>query len=79
MALCLDDEVLVSLDLGDTLREFGIGEVLTASTLESARALVADRRIDVAVLDINLGQGETSFEIAEMVIAGFAWLASRGP
>ncbi|MBE3638330.1 response regulator [Mangrovicoccus algicola] len=65
--LCLDDEVLVAIDMADMLSENGFSDVSTAFTLRSAAELLERKEIGLAILDVNLGHGETSFEIARRV------------
>jgi DNA-binding response OmpR family regulator len=52
--------------------------VRTASTLDDARRSLAGRRPDVAVLDVNLGQG-TSMPLArELIAAGIPFIFATG-
>ena len=67
--LCLDDEVLVAIDVADALRDLGFEDVTTAFTVKGAREVLEAKPIAIAVLDVNLGHGETSFEIARKVAA----------
>lgn len=68
-ALCLDDEVLVALNHADTISDIGFGKVHIAHNIAKATHLLDDGPIDLALLDINLGQGETTFDIARAVQA----------
>ena len=68
-ALCLDDEVLVALNLADTIGDMGFGQVHVAHNLATAEELIKNGNIDLALLDINVGQGETSFDIARALAA----------
>ncbi|WP_171060709.1 response regulator [Poseidonocella sp. HB161398] len=65
--LCLDDEVLVAIDMAEILAERGFSDVSTAFTLRSAGELLDRKPIRLAILDVNLGHGETSFEIARRI------------
>ena len=67
--LVLEDEGLIGIDLALTLQAQGY-EVLgpcrkAAEVLESARRL----HPDLAILDINLGDGTDSFKVAQMLQA----------
>lgn len=64
VALYVDDEVLVALDGATALQDMGFADVVMAHTRDSALKLLSETPIDIAILDINLGRGETSFEIA---------------
>ncbi|MEO1265038.1 MAG: response regulator [Pseudomonadota bacterium] len=68
-ALCLDDEVLVVMDAQSMLQDLGFQRVFEAMNLGDARAVAADHRIDIALLDVNLGDGSTSIAFAEDLIA----------
>ncbi|WP_161555822.1 response regulator [Mangrovicoccus ximenensis] len=65
--LCLDDEVLVAIDMADMLADNGYTDVSTAFTIRSAADLLSKKEVGLAILDVNLGHGETSFEIARRV------------
>ncbi|MEM9989055.1 MAG: hybrid sensor histidine kinase/response regulator, partial [Pseudomonadota bacterium] len=39
-------------------------QVISVSTLEDAEGAVADQSFDLAILDVNLGQGKTSLNLA---------------
>ena len=61
--LVVEDEIMVSMMLEDRLERAGY-RVLAAATLDDALKLAREERIDVAVLDVNLG-GQRSFPVAE--------------
>ncbi len=62
--LVVEDEAIVSLLLEDMLLDLGYGDVWVASDVDSALELLAAKRPDVAVLDVNLG-GNPAYPIAE--------------
>jgi two-component SAPR family response regulator len=62
--LLVEDESLVSLLLEDMLHELGAGAVRHAGRLDKGFALAADRRPDVAVLDVNIA-GNAVFPLAQ--------------
>ncbi|MET0137956.1 MAG: HWE histidine kinase domain-containing protein [Sphingobium sp.] len=67
--LLVEDNMIIAMDGEDALRDLG-ANVLTAATVGRALEAIALERIDLAVLDFNLGQ-ETSVLVADR-------LADRG-
>jgi DNA-binding response OmpR family regulator len=67
--LILEDDKLTSQMLSELLREAGYKVVGPVASIERARALVARRGINAALLDINLGTGGLSFGFATMLKA----------
>ena len=61
--LLLDDEFLVLLDLQSELHRRGFSNIETAGNAAKAIAIVKKDKIDVALLDVNLGK-EMSFDVA---------------
>jgi len=61
--LLVEDSLIIALDAEDILDRFGAA-VTTASTTEAAHDLLDSGNIDLAILDINLGD-QTSFGIAD--------------
>jgi DNA-binding response OmpR family regulator len=68
--LILEDEVLLSTLLEDLVREMGAQQVHVCRDMASAEKIAAMEAIDVAILDVNIGQ-DTSLRVADM-------LAERG-
>lgn len=65
--LIVEDNMIIALDAEELMLEHGMAEVLSAASVTEARKLIeADHRIDVALLDVNLG-GETSFPLVELL------------
>jgi len=64
LALVLDDNMLIALDTESMLLDLGVRNIEIASNLADARWLIDQRKIDLAVLDINLGS-ETSLSFAD--------------
>jgi DNA-binding response OmpR family regulator len=64
--LLVEDDVFVSMLAEDVLREAG-AEVLLAMRLELGLQLAATADLDFAVLDVNLGQGRTSYPMADLL------------
>jgi CheY-like chemotaxis protein len=62
--LVVEDETIVSFLLEDMLSELGCASVLQAGRLKDALAVLAERRPDAVVLDVNLA-GEYAYPVAE--------------
>jgi light-regulated signal transduction histidine kinase (bacteriophytochrome) len=64
-ALVLEDNMIIALDVEDTLLENAVEKVIMASNTVEAAAIIKNNAIDFAVLDVNLG-GENSYSIGEL-------------
>jgi len=64
--LLVEDDSMVSMLTEDVLRDAG-GDVVLAMRLAPALSIAHDDPISAAVLDINLGEGETRFPVAELL------------
>ncbi|MFN2306793.1 MAG: response regulator [Paracoccaceae bacterium] len=63
--LYVEDEIIVALDVADSLEQ-DLGLVVTkAHNLQTAMDLIDVRSFDLALLDINLGHGERSIELGQ--------------
>ena len=62
--LVLEDEQIIALDLKDILEDAGVGEVEIYGESKTALAALEEKTPDAAVLDMNLGGGKTSAEVA---------------
>lgn len=62
--LVLEDEPLISFAIEDMLEELGCEVAGIAHRVEPALALVAERTLDAAVLDVNI-DGELSYRVAD--------------
>lgn len=56
--LVVEDEPIVAMDLAETMSEGGADIVGPCSTVREARQLIRDQAIDVAILDVNLKDGD---------------------
>lgn len=65
--LLVEDESLVSMLAEDVFADAGC-VVLLAMRLGEAIKLAEEAEIDFAVLDVNLGGGETSYPVAEVLL-----------
>ena len=63
--LLLEDEAIIAMDMEMTLEANGYSVLGPFGSLKQARAAITEARPAVAVLDVNLGKGETSFAFAE--------------
>lgn len=63
--LVLDDDPLLALDLGATLEEGGFSLFGICHSVSEAEEMMAADTPDAAVLDVNLGRGETSLPVAQ--------------
>lgn len=64
--LLVEDSLIIALDAEDILVRFG-ASISTASSVDAAHDLLDDRRPDLAILDINLGD-QNSFGIASRLL-----------
>lgn len=65
--LLLEDESMVAMLTEDILLEQGC-DVLLAMRLEDGLKLARDAAFDLAVLDVNLGGGNTSYPVADLLL-----------
>lgn len=63
--LLVEDEPLIAMHVEDVLVGLGCCIAGVASNAAQAMAVIKGAQIDVAVLDINLGNNETSYPIAD--------------
>ncbi len=61
-ALILEDNMIISLDAEQLLKDHGASEVHLAASVTEARKLLESHPLDFALLDVNLGS-ETSFAL----------------
>jgi CheY-like chemotaxis protein len=79
--LVLEDEMMVLLLVEDMLTDLGCTVVGPASSVAAALQLVAAEAIDAALLDVNLGHGESGYPVAEQLAARgipFAFVTGYG-
>jgi CheY-like chemotaxis protein len=67
--LLLEDEAFVALDLTVSLQGEGFDVLGPCRTVKEAKEAITSFWPDVAILDINLGEGKTSFEVTELLDA----------
>jgi CheY-like chemotaxis protein len=66
--LVVEDEPIVAISLQDMLEELGYSVVGPAFRLAAALALAESEAFDVAILDVNMGDGE-SYPVAALLRA----------
>jgi CheY-like chemotaxis protein len=62
--LVVEDDALIAMLLEDLLDECGCQVVGPAATIAEAQGLIEAAMFDVALLDLNLGHGETTYDLA---------------
>ncbi len=67
--LVVEDDALLAYALAGSLRDFGYRVIGPAGSLASANKLLADNKVDVACLDVRLGESETSVPLAQSLAA----------
>lgn len=65
--LVVEDEVVLALDIADLLEDEGFVVVGPCVRLRDAEDVAKTQEFDAALLDVNLGLGETSAPIAELL------------
>jgi CheY-like chemotaxis protein len=66
--LVVEDEMLVLMDMQDTLADLGCEAVFAAATNDQAIALIEAHHFDAALLDLNLN-GVRSYPVADALAA----------
>lgn len=67
--LYLEDEALIAMDIADLMAERGVCDVTVCHRARDALAGLESGDFSVALLDVNLGGGETSHEVAASCVA----------
>ncbi|MFC6583097.1 hypothetical protein [Sulfitobacter aestuariivivens] len=76
--LVLEDNMIIALEATDILSSLGADQVHMASNCEDAIALIGERSIRFALLDVNLGD-QTSISVAEVLAAkGIPFVLATG-
>ncbi len=63
VALLVEDNIILAMDMVESLTRLGAKQIETAATIESGLNELNNHRFDFAILDMNL-RGEVSFDIA---------------
>jgi CheY-like chemotaxis protein len=78
--LVVEDDLIIAMDLEDTIRRFGVKTVRTAASVARALQLIEERAPNFVLLDIGLVR-EKSFAVAERLEAldiPFAFVTGYG-
>lgn len=66
--LVLDDEFIIAMDIADQLKDEGFDIAGPYSRVQAVLDNLETDEPDAALLDVNLGRGETSYELALMLL-----------
>lgn len=64
--LILEDELILAYTIQEMLRTMGYKDITIVSNLDRAFDIINTQKIDLALLDINLGKGQTGIELAKI-------------
>lgn len=67
--LYLEDEAIIAMETVEVLKDMGFTSIDMAYSLPMAEKFVADATPDIALLDVNLSHGRTSFDLGEKLLA----------
>lgn len=76
--LVVEDEAIIAMLLEDMLSELGHDMVASVANIDDARAEAASRKIDLAILDVNLGQQSSYPLTADLNAKGIPFILSTG-
>ena len=62
--LVLEDNYIIAKEMSDQLRDLGCADVRTCATAQAAFEILENEPLSLAVLDVNLGPGQTSKPVA---------------
>lgn len=65
--LVVEDEIVLALDIADLLEDEGFVVVGPCIRLVDAKDVARTEKFDAALLDVNLGSGDTSAPVAELL------------
>ena len=80
-ALVIEDEAIVAMLIEDLLEYIGCEVAASAATAREALELARICDVDFALLDVNLGEGQTSVEAANVLRdrqVPYIWLTGYG-
>jgi CheY-like chemotaxis protein len=64
--LIVEDNIIIAMDVEESLRQIGVRDVRVAHNVENALSAIGQRLPDCALLDIELAHG-TSFAVAALL------------
>ena len=77
--LVVEDEYLIASEVKRWLRSAGAEVIGPVSRADLALDLIAERKPDAAVLDVNLGDGDTVYPVADRLgVLGVPYLFATG-
>jgi CheY-like chemotaxis protein len=77
--LVVEDQALILLDIETTLREAGVGEIVATGSSDEALQAIEAGGFDAAVLDLHLGSGTWTYDIARQLMRhGIRFIFSSG-
>lgn len=76
--LIVEDEPFIAFDLADAIEEAGGVVVGPAATVRSALQMIANGRVEAAILDVNLPDGDVGPVIAALASRGVALVVHTG-
>lgn len=77
--LVVEDEYIIAMEVKAWLMGAGAEVIGPVPSVDQALDVIEDRRPDAAVLDVNLGEGETAYPVADKLGAlGVPYLFATG-
>jgi two-component system, sensor histidine kinase PdtaS len=67
--LLVEDEVLIAMDLGETLQSFGYNVIIAHTGPDAIEAATKNLEVSLILMDINLGRGMDGTESAKKILA----------
>jgi CheY-like chemotaxis protein len=67
--LVIDDEFLIATVIEDILRQAGAEDVVIAVNMQEAREALAERTLDLAMIDIQLDGSDSGLSLGKLAIA----------
>ena len=69
--LIVEDEFIIAEDTSETLIDLGYNVVGSARNFDSAIDILNSHQVDIALVDINLGEEKDGIDLAEMIRANY--------
>lgn len=68
-ALCIEDDIVIAMESKAVLEQLGFGNIYVAFTYRDAKFVVEHDVFDVAILDVNLGGGRDTPDLARELVS----------
>ena len=78
VVLHVEDAPLVSIGTDEVLQKAGVGKVIHAATVHGALAVLGSEKIDAAIVDIQLRDGESHDVLAKLARNGIPFVIASG-